>query len=714
MSTHRLDGIRTTPLASYLAGLGLVRVLGQQGPGGVQCWWEGDSLCVDTEVDDLAGWLVDQYVPTPVLSPWNGGSGFGEKDRNQRQALERLIGLESDRLDPYRAAMESVVQVLAGRSADSVDKLALVRSLRNRAPDALLEWIDAAVIVLEDDLAFPPLLGTGGNDGRLDFSSNFHQRLLDVLDPGAAARLRSRNWAVDLLTGSAVQPRSMSAIGQFDPWSAGGKSSTIYGAGESLVNPWQFVLTVEGAMVFASATARRLSGEKGRAAMPFTVNESSAGSDSGADGEKSRGEIWMPVWTETLSYPEVRQIFREARASWQGRTATRAAQMYEATKTLGVDHGVDRFVRYGFHERNGLAYVAASLDEVTVRYRPEVLLIAPIETWLDRVSPKGVQQTLHHRIARRYQIEFARTGQSSYLLALMETVARLHLTIEKSGTDSVRASPLRMPAAPVITFLKRVDALSPELLVAIGIAARTLPDEGGGRGRFADIVLPIRSIPRGPDWGKTRVSGFGVRPVVDVIADVMVWRASRSSGTWRTHGAVVPVRGHLPFDRAFVRTPLSVVAAWARQPLMDEVVERALLAMCLLDWREDLAGLLDGADRPWLSDPALAQLTALSEGLAQPRDTRGSVPDEVYGWRPDWPTRLRADQTGVLREAAQVCRQAGWDVAGAYQPAVSGRRLLAAIAAAPDHSRGALELTLITVPDFPAERHDSDAPTHNA
>jgi hypothetical protein len=49
------------------------------------------------------------------------------------------------------------------------------------------------------ELFFPPLLGTGGNDGRLDFSTNFHQRLLDVMGTSDNNRARSVAIARDLL-----------------------------------------------------------------------------------------------------------------------------------------------------------------------------------------------------------------------------------------------------------------------------------------------------------------------------------------------------------------------------------------------------------------------------------------------------------------------------------------------------------------------------------
>ncbi len=60
------------------------------------------------------------------------------------------------------------------------EKDRVVLEFRNRCPDELLPWIDATIVLAGDSTFFPPILGTGGNDGRLDFSTNFHELLLQV------------------------------------------------------------------------------------------------------------------------------------------------------------------------------------------------------------------------------------------------------------------------------------------------------------------------------------------------------------------------------------------------------------------------------------------------------------------------------------------------------------------------------------------------------
>ena len=86
---HIFPGLRPEPLASYLAGLGLIRVLGEQADPAAAAAWAPGGLAVTTKVEDIAAWLAASYVPTPVLSPWNNGSGFGAKDKDQNEPNDR-------------------------------------------------------------------------------------------------------------------------------------------------------------------------------------------------------------------------------------------------------------------------------------------------------------------------------------------------------------------------------------------------------------------------------------------------------------------------------------------------------------------------------------------------------------------------------------------------------------------------------------------------
>ena len=58
VTRYACPGLRSQPLASYLAGLGLVRVLGEQADPAATAAWTQDGLIVTTTVEDIAGWLA--------------------------------------------------------------------------------------------------------------------------------------------------------------------------------------------------------------------------------------------------------------------------------------------------------------------------------------------------------------------------------------------------------------------------------------------------------------------------------------------------------------------------------------------------------------------------------------------------------------------------------------------------------------------------------
>lgn len=150
-----------------LAALGLLRVLGEQADPVVRSWYDGFDLHLEASLGDIARWLTEEYVPTPVLSPWNEGSGYGLKDKEPKRSLAALLSNDDPRLDAFRSAHAAVEPLAAQFRREKWEKGRLVGEVRAVCPDPMLPWLDAAVVALHDDkLAFPPLLGTGGNDGR--------------------------------------------------------------------------------------------------------------------------------------------------------------------------------------------------------------------------------------------------------------------------------------------------------------------------------------------------------------------------------------------------------------------------------------------------------------------------------------------------------------------------------------------------------------------
>ena len=195
------------------------------------------------------------------------------------------------------------------------------------------KWLDAVVILDgEGKPTYPALLGTGGNDGRLDFTNNFMRRLAGLLDteaPRAPARPDAPRWLAASLDGTPTWGLPAGTAGQLLP------------AEEGQLNPWDLVLALEGAVAFRLSLTRRV--EHGAlAGGPFT-----------ARGE-GRGEQWMPLWSRPATWPEVQAVISAGPA-----TAGATEMALALTSPFS-------FPAYAYLERNGRSYLAVPLE----RWRP--------------------------------------------------------------------------------------------------------------------------------------------------------------------------------------------------------------------------------------------------------------------------------------------------------------------------------------------------------
>ncbi|MBK6846777.1 MAG: type I-U CRISPR-associated protein Csx17 [Proteobacteria bacterium] len=253
-------------------------------------------------------------------------------------------------------------------------------------------WLDAAMVLLEDGRpAWPSLLGTGGNDGNLDFTNNAMQRLADLFDL-AAPDGRPKPPATELLAHSLWNSPAHglvcgAAIGQFLPGGAGGANSSSGPGGDSHVNPWDFLLMLEGALLFSARSTRRLDpAAANRASAPFAVRAHAAGYSTRGHEKAERGEQWMPLWSHPTSLADLEAMFGEARLQLGRQVAHRPIDVARALSRLGATRGITAFTRFGYLERNGQAKIAVPLGRLGVQARPRARLIDDIAPWLDRLQ----------------------------------------------------------------------------------------------------------------------------------------------------------------------------------------------------------------------------------------------------------------------------------------------------------------------------------------
>ncbi len=464
MYRHILHGCRPRPLASYLKAVGILRILAEQRDPQAKGCWDGEAFVLTTELDvsALETFFRDEYSPTPIVAPWNGGSGFYKGDPTK--GIDAIIKSDLERLEQYRQVINQIrswpelsgvetvhdiiqtlqsaleetrsgkkrneleiplreiqlrvpePDVLGSRDPGSIQITEIERSAKGKSatqaawkgwwnvvkkartkcnqiargtgkqtvlsisratlPESTLQWLDAVYALRSDNSpSYNPVLGTGGTEGRLELSNNFMQRVVELFVFGNTERTRVlfRSAVFDTV----ISGLTSAKIGQYDPGRAGGYNQGMEVETKDFkINPWDFILTMEGALVLAGAAVRRNSTEdRSRFTTPFTVLFSSVGFSSSAYNETGRFETWLPLWHNPATYGEVKYLFGEGRTVLGRRIARTGIEFSRAVGTLGVDRGIDAFERYAFLERRGQSYAAVPAGRIAVGYKPGVELL---------------------------------------------------------------------------------------------------------------------------------------------------------------------------------------------------------------------------------------------------------------------------------------------------------------------------------------------------
>ncbi len=459
---HDLNGCTPAPLASYLKALGILRTISTQADPSARAWWQGDRFRLASSLSrgELEDFFLKEYAPTPIFSPWLKGSGFytandpllssvensaanrfeklrkghadasellaslREADARMREVKERakIKGLSAKERNAIRSSPEYKA---AERSADKEfkqRKLELIPRLFREWRGELRQWLGAAMMLDENnDPVYPALLKSGGNDGRLDFSYTFLGKLSELFqldspdgkaNPDAPAAIAAALW------NEVGRSLRSGAIGQFSPAAAGGANSTAGATGDGSLNPMDYILMMEGTLLFQTSASRRFESNEGlRLSAPFAVRPQAAGySSSAASDEGPRGEQWLPLWKQPATLNEIMHLLSEGRAQVGRQRARGAVDMARSIAQLGIARGVSAFQRFGFIKRNGESIFAVPLGLVPVpeSARPLLRCLDDLDHWLPRL----------HKAAREDKVsaslKHAEHQIQTHLLTLMQ------------------------------------------------------------------------------------------------------------------------------------------------------------------------------------------------------------------------------------------------------------------------------------------------------
>lgn len=338
-----LPGLSPDSLGSYLASLGLLRVLSRKWPS-TRIAWRYEVLQVVGGPPTL-GELLEEFVRVASKREWTAYDRRWNEE--QKKGTKAKSGLP---LALWQAAAEE-------------------RELQ----------VFAAHAVPHARVSFNPLFGSGGNAGKRAFSLGW-AKAIEALAPSAPVAKEPKKNETDQQK-SAREKREKKAVEKYQQeaparqqknreelealllgrpigWlveklvagSWFSEATKLYNSGQSparegQISPWAMVFACEGLALLAGGPSRRL-GARSRAvgAFPFVTQPMAASAEKEAD--RIRGEFWTPLWTRPMTLAEASTLLSRGRAELHGRGALTPAAFATAIRERGVDAGVSEFRRF--------------------------------------------------------------------------------------------------------------------------------------------------------------------------------------------------------------------------------------------------------------------------------------------------------------------------------------------------------------------------------
>ncbi|MBX3355807.1 MAG: type I-U CRISPR-associated protein Csx17 [Phycisphaeraceae bacterium] len=550
-------------------------------------------------------------------------------------------------------------------------KARLIAGLRARWSEHGQQWVDAAVALDERQkkgFEFTSLFGSGGNDGRMEFTKNFRQHLhalfnLNTGEPLDAAGDR----LLAAVFGATTNLLLNKAVGQFFPGRAGGTNMGAGFFGGAAVNPWEFVLMLEGAIALVAGMSRRGDVGRARVSSPFWVEAASAGFGSASELEGSpRGEQWLPLWGHPLEYGELVELIREGRAQVGHLQTTKAGDLVRAAARLGLARGIEALQRFAYLERNGQSNLAVSAGRFRVASRSHQALLEEVAPWIDRLvrysrrtKDNNVPLSLGAVARRAQEALFAvcrHDATPTEWRELLVALGEAEFALLRSGKSPARR-PLPRLSWAWITAADDGSSIGRTVLrLALSLASQHRPPGNDGtaiqdsiRGHF----LPVDETNR--DWPRFRLDARGRAErdpelvclgrdlVTDAIALVRrrsIW--ARTSDLERDRAPQLPL-----WAAGACEVTLEEVGAWVRGEVADAAVYALARPLLALDW--------DAIHKEQLG----SQLPAVPGGVPEPlhmllrlAHLPFDIPIEGPNGRPEVAVTVRLDPEPLRRLAA--------------------------------------------------------------
>ncbi|MYK07291.1 MAG: type I-U CRISPR-associated protein Csx17, partial [Synechococcus sp. SB0670_bin_20] len=244
---------------------------------------------------------------------------------------------------------------------------------------------------------------------------------------------------------------------QYLPGMAGGANNANGPDADSLVNPLDFIMMLEGTIAFRSSASRRFESlESSRAATPFAVNACGAAYPSAStDDEGARGEQWMPLWSRPSTYKELRYLLAEGRAQISSKAVREPLDLARAVKRLGTARGIRSFQRYGYIERNGQSNLAVPLGRFDVANQDSdyMACIDDLDLWLrhlrkearDKNAPARLRQVEKSLVDALFTVTAGHSQDPDCWQGVLSQLAEIEAIMRQGTGHEAQPVPLLRP-----------------------------------------------------------------------------------------------------------------------------------------------------------------------------------------------------------------------------------------------------------------------------
>lgn len=481
-------------------------------------------------------------------------------------------------------------------------------------------------------LSFNPLFGTGGNAGKRDFSIGWAKAAAAIETPPRGWKREALNADLEAFLNG--EPGICLADYNAGCWFGAANKSFNSGTAkpfrEGQISPWAMTLACESFRLFQGSTSRRL-GISRRAIGSFPFVTSGAAPTAAGEAGKNLGELWLPIWEQPMSMPEINGLFQRGRAEVNGHGAMTSPAFAAALMQRGVDSGIREFRRF---------LLLRTTSENTFESRlASVISVAGISegataTALTRMLGCRDSLPADRKKGKRWVYAGLRGPMDEALVAFAEnpvpelaraSVDAMICALRKA--DRNRGHRAHMPS---IQFQQLPGAWATSLL----------SDDGGDASAEARIGLGLATLFESKRNGKAKKGGtaqllpywLGVqkRGIYCSIPEAIPLRRVWGAGGLATNLAAILqqrlIEEEPPAEPPFntwhrVGVGLGDIEAWLLGALDDPEVERWMMRFSLFDWKEEsIEAVLNRLGQAFAPEVVSGSLTlfALFKPLFQP------------------------------------------------------------------------------------------------